>query len=290
MTWQSSVLITGGTGFFGQAFVEHLLNNSPLDRIIILSRGEHKQAEMRERFRNDDRLRFLIGDVRDPNRLRRAFDGVDTVVHAAALKRIEVGAYNPTEMVATNVTGTMNVIDAAFEARVRRVLFLSSDKAWQPISAYGQSKALAETLILSANNMSNRTDRRRPFGPQFSATRYGNVMGSAGSVVPRWRKILERSSTVPITSPDCTRFWMRAEEAVKLVLDTLQEMPTDRPAIPILPAFRLGDLAEAMGAKTEIKGLPEFEKVHEGMEDGNTSDKARRMSVEEIRSELKRIL
>jgi UDP-N-acetylglucosamine 4,6-dehydratase len=149
-----SVLITGGTGSFGQAFAKRLLKDGT-ERVVILSRGEHAQAEMRERL-SDDRLRFFIGDVRDRDRLRRAFEGVDVVVHAAALKRIEVGAYDPIEMVKTNVIGTMNVIEAAMDAKVKKVVGLSSDKAWQPISPYGQSKALAESLLLNANNISGK--------------------------------------------------------------------------------------------------------------------------------------
>ena len=174
-----SVLITGGTGSFGQAFTKRLLAG-PVERIAILSRGEFAQAEMAEKF-SDDRIRFFVGDVRDKDRLRWAFEGVDTIIHAAALKRIEVGHYNPMEMVKTNVLGTMNVIDAAMAAKVNRVVFLSSDKAWQPISAYGQSKALAETLVLNANN------QRPADGPTFRVVRYGNVAGSRGSVIPKWK-------------------------------------------------------------------------------------------------------
>jgi UDP-N-acetylglucosamine 4,6-dehydratase len=270
-----SILITGGTGSFGQAFTRRLLQDSLVERIAILSRGEHAQAEMREAL-NDDRVRFFIGDVRDRVRLRRAFDGVHGVVHAAALKRIEVGHYCPSEMVQTNILGAMNVIEAAMDAGVKKVVALSSDKAWQPISPYGQSKALAESLFRNAY--------RSEGGPIFAVTRYGNVWGSRGSVVPRWREILKTSDTVPVTDPDATRFFMRMSEAVDLVLDTIETMQGGELNIPTLPAYRLGDLAEAMGAKMNIIGLPEYEKRHESMSEGNSSDKARRMTVVELRN------
>lgn len=271
-----SVLVTGGTGSFGKAFVSRLLT-LPVERIAVLSRGEHAQAGMRDEV-GTDRVRFFVGDVRDRDRLRRAFAGVDTVVHAAALKRIEVGQYNPFEMVQTNILGAQNVIEAAIDAGVEKVVALSSDKAWQPISPYGQSKALAESMFRNAYQGNTR----------FAVTRYGNVWGSQGSVVPKWRTILAASSstTVPVTDPDATRFFMRMSEAVDLVLDTINRMAGGELSIPTLPAFRLGDLAEAMGAKTNIIGLPEWEKKHEGMCDGNTSDKARRMTVQELREVL----
>jgi UDP-N-acetylglucosamine 4,6-dehydratase/5-epimerase len=268
-------LITGGTGSFGQAFTRRLLDTNKANRVAVLSRGEHAQADMAQHF-SDKRLRFLVGDVRDRDRLRRAFAGVDVVVHAAALKRIEVGYYNPTEMVATNISGAVNVIEAAMDAGVRKAVFLSSDKAWQPISPYGQSKALAETLFRNAYQGQTI----------FAATRYGNVWKSRGSVVPRWQELLRTSDTVPVTDPDATRFFMWMDEAVDLVLDTVQTMRGGELNIPTLPAYRLGDLAEAMGAKVKITGLPEWEKKHEGMCDGNTSDKARRMSIDELREAL----
>lgn len=273
----NSVLVTGGTGSFGRAFVRHLLDHTDVDRIVVFSRGEHAQAEMAAEL-DDSRVRYFIGDVRDLERLRRAFDGVDTVVHAAALKRIEVGFYNPSEMVRTNILGAMNVIEAAIDQGVHKVVALSSDKAWQPISPYGQSKALAETLFRNAYRSSD--------GPIFAVTRYGNVWGSQGSVVPKWRELLRRSRVVPVTNPDATRFFMRMSEAIELVLDTIATMRGGELNIPTLPAYRLGDLAEAMGAEMRVTGLPEYEKLHEGMCDGRTSDKARRMTVEELREVL----
>jgi len=276
------MLITGGTGSFGQAFVERLLSDSDQpERICIYSRDEYKQAVMREKL-NNDRLRFFIGDVRDKERLRRAMGGVETVVHASALKRVEVGRYNPGEMVKTNVVGAMNVIEASQDAGVKRVVGLSTDKAYQPISAYGQSKALAESLFLAAN------DTVRSGSIKFNVTRYGNVSGSKGSVIPKWRELIEKGKPVTITDADCTRFWMTMYQAVNLVLDTIT-LPPGTLSIPELPAYRVGDLAEAMDAEVIYSGLSGWEKKHEGMCDGNTSDKARRMTVNELQNELKYI-
>ena len=201
----NSVLITGGSGFFGRTFTQYLLDNNLADRICIYSRDEYKQSVMRHDF-VDDRIRYFIGDVRDLARLTRAMRGVDTVVHAAALKRIEVGHYAPEEMVQTNVHGAMNVIDAAFAAGVEKVVALSTDKAYQPVSPYGQTKALAESLFLAANASHH--------GPQYSVVRYGNVWKSTGSVVPVWIDLLARGTPrVPVTDPDATRFFMTALEA-----------------------------------------------------------------------------
>ena len=279
-----SVLITGGTGSFGKAFARRLLDQKLCDRVCIYSRGEHAQAQLREDMGNDTRLRWFIGDVRDRDRLKRAMTGVDVVVHAAALKRIEVGHSNPVEMVKTNVDGTINVIEAAQDAGVKRALLLSSDKAFQPCSAYGISKAMAECLFLAANNTVAAD------GPRFAATRYGNVWNSNGSVVPKWLDMIRRGATsVPVSDPECTRFYMTLDEAVDLVLDTLVTMRGGELAIPDLPAYRLGDLVEAMGVSADVRGLPSFEKLHEGMGDGNTSDLARRMSVAELTEKLAEI-
>src|SRR6056300_1396910 len=193
-----SYLITGGTGSFGQAFTSYLLDNKLSYRVCIYSRGEHAQADMAEAFNQDERLRFFIGDVRDRDRLRRAMDGCDYVIHAAALKRIEVGKYNPVEMVRTNIDGAINVIEAAQDVDVERVVGLSTDKAFQPISPYGQSKALAESLFLAANNMISE------YGPTFVVTRYGHVWWSKGSVGPRWWAMKQRGArSVPVTNPGC---------------------------------------------------------------------------------------
>lgn len=273
-----SVLITGGSGSFGRAFTKYMLANPVIERIAILSRNEHTQADM-QRELDDPRLRFFIGDVRDQPRLRRAFEGIEVVVHAAALKRIEVGNYNPDEMVKTNVLGAMNVIEAAMEAGVERVVALSTDKAYQPVSPYGQSKAIAETLFRNA--------RGGKSGPVFAVTRYGNVWGSQGSVVPRWKELLKSSDAVSVTDPECTRFYMTMDQAVDLIVDTINTMQGGELNIPTLPAYRIGDLAVAMGATyMKVTGLPSWEKRHESMCEGNCSETARRMSIDELKGIL----
>lgn len=286
-----SILLTGGTGSFGKAFTKRLLSNNLCERICIYSRGEHTQALMREELAREfpeeagnGRCRWLIGDVRDQPRLRRAMQGVDTVVHAAALKRIEVGHMNPVELCRTNVDGSINVVEAAQDAHVKKVVALSSDKAAAPVSAYGASKALMEALFLAANNTVG------PNGPRFAVTRYGNVWNSNGSVVPTWRRLIEAGAkAVPVTDPDATRFWMSLEESVDLVLHTIKTMRGGELMIPDLPAYRLGDLAEAMGVKMLIRGMPGHEKVHESMIVGEPSDRARRMSIDELREKLAEI-
>lgn len=235
---------------------------------------------MRAELHDDPRLRWFIGDVRDVERLRWAMDGIELVIHAAALKRIETCRYNVEEVIETNVLGARNVIRAARVARVPKIVALSTDKAWQPVSAYGRSKALAEDLFINAN------ETRGTNGPMCACVRYGNVAGSTGSVIPTWRDILKICDTVPVTNPDATRFWMDISQAVDLVLDTAESMKGGELSIPQLPAYQLGDLAEAMGAKMDIRGMGGFEKLHEGMCDGNTSDIARRMSVDELRGKL----
>lgn len=276
-----SVLVTGGTGSFGKAFVINCLADAGVERICVLSRGEHAQANMRQQVTPDDdrKIRWFIGDIRDIDRLRRSFEGVDLVVHAAALKRIEVGAYNPQEMVRTNVEGAANVIEAALDAGVQRVVALSTDKAWQPVSPYGYSKALAESLFLAANATTGAR------GPLFSVTRYGNVAGSAGSVIPKWLAARKAGiDTVQVTDPDCTRFYMTMQQAVDLVVQAACEPVAAAPVIPVgLPAYRVGDLAAALGLKMRITGLPSYEKLHEGMHDLLLSNEARRMSIAELR-------
>ena len=276
-----SILITGGTGSFGQAFTERLLKDELASRICIYSRGEHDQAYMRRRLGEDKRLRFFIGDIRDLQRLGRAVSGCHVIVHAAALKRIEVGFYNPEEMVKTNVIGAMNVVEAAQECGVEKVVALSTDKAFQPISPYGHSKALAEQVFLSSNNTGGQK------GPRFAVTRYGNVFDSSGSVAPTWRQMLEDGEThVPMTDPECTRFFMWMDEAIDLVLHTIKTMKGGEINVPKLPAYRLGDLAAAFRAQTIITGLPKWEKRHESMDANNCSENAPRLSTDELRIAL----
>lgn len=275
-----SILVTGGTGSFARAFCRFMLDHEMVSRLCIFSRGEHAQAQMRAELRNDERLRFFIGDVRDEDRLSRAMQGIDLVVHAAALKRIEVGRYNPEEMAKTNVMGAINIVSAARKMRVAKVVALSTDKAFKPQhgSAYGQSKALMETIILAANDTSGAG------GPKLAVTRYGNVFGSAGSVVPKWLGLMrEGAKEVPVSSMEATRFFMTLDEAVELVVGTAAHMQGGELAIPDLPAYRVGDLVEALGVKPKIIGMPSWEKLHESMDEEKSSDKARRMSVDELR-------
>jgi len=282
----NNILITGGSGSFGTAFTERLLTNNLSDRICIYSRDEFKQAQMRQRFNDDQRLRFFVGDVRDLSRLKRAMIGVDIVIHAAALKRIEVGNYAPDEMVKTNIMGAINVIEATHEAKVKKVICLSTDKAYKPVSPYGQTKALAESLFLNANNMYGQ------HGPKYSVTRYGNVAGSKGSVIPKWRELKEKKKIITVTAFSCTRFWMFMDEAVDLVLKAIKEMKGGETFIPELPAFNLINLLKAMDINTKnvrVAGLPEWEKVNECMADGNCSNTARQMTIDELREALKNV-
>lgn len=276
-----SVLVTGGAGFFGRGFVKRALELG-YERVCVYSRGEYQQAVMRQEFGADSRLRFFIGDVRDRDRLIRAMQDVELVVHAAALKRVEVGVENPTEMKKTNVDGTQNVIEAAVDAGVAKVVYLSTDKAYQPCSPYGVSKAMAESHVLAANN------ERGSRGPRFAACRYGNVWCSTGSVVPTWRHLIATGAhRVPVTDPNCTRFFMTRAEAVDLVANLAQSMTGGELAIPNLPAYRLGDLAAAMGVGMDVRGLPDTEKRHESMGPDHCSEGARRMDVAELREALR---
>lgn len=273
-----SILVTGASGSFGRAFCRFLLQHNLAERVCVFSRGEHAQAAMRVDLNDDPRLRFFIGDIRDCARLARAMQGVDLVVHAAALKRIEVGRYNPEEMVKTNILGALNVVEAARLTGVRKVVALSSDKAFQPVSAYGTSKLMMEQLVLAANEGSGE------HGPIFTVTRYGNVWGSAGSVLPRWLDMIKQGTeAVPVTDPECTRFMMSMQEAVELVMGAAVWGKRGDIAVPTLPAYRLGDLAEALGVGMRVIGLPRHEKLHESMDQGNSSDAARRLSVPELR-------
>lgn len=283
-----SILITGGAGAFGQAFAKYLLDNNIYERICIYSRDEWKHAQMRQKLNNDKRLRFFLGDVRDRERLSIAMRGVKVVVHGAALKRIEAGFYDPIEVVKTNINGTINVIQTSAERGVEKVILLSTDKAWQPISTYGRTKALAEDLFLNANHTYGQN------GPKFACVRYGNVWGSTGSIGPVWKKLVSDGATsVPVTDPDCTRFFMTMDEAIHFVEHTIntahcEQLPTIR--IPDwLPAYRVGDLADALGVRMIVDGLPTWEKKHEGMRDDLISNRASRMTINELREALNEI-
>lgn len=274
------ILITGGSGFLGRALVCRLLTQ-PGGRICIYSRGEARQAAMRETIADpQERLRWFIGDVRDQERLELAMRGVDLVIHAAALKRIDACAYNPTEAVATNVDGTRNVIMAALRANVARVVGVSTDKAVEPTTLYGTTKACAERLLLAANAYASTS---------FAVCRYGNVAGSTGSVIPTWRVAKTNGHNAYMTHADATRFWMTADQAVDLVLNAAREMmPTALHVPALLPAYRLGDLAVAMDMPNlACTGLAAGEKLHERLlEGGPTSAEVERMSIEHLREAL----
>lgn len=286
----SSILITGGTGFLGRAIVSRLLGfgniHDDLDlaygRVCIYSRNEHAQATMREEFEDDDRLRWFIGDVRDYDRLEYAMRGCVDVIHAAALKRVEVGEYCPDEMVKTNVLGTMNVLRAAADRgaggniRTTAVVLVSSDKAVAPVNAYGATKMLAEKLTLAANVPGSL--------PYFNVVRYGNVAGSTGSVIPTWLEALRQDKHPVIRDGLATRFWLNKERAVDLVFEALAM--DGQLHVPDLPGFQLGDLAEAMGITPfqDDVGLGPGEKAHEMLSEGGPpSNMVQRLGVEDLR-------
>ncbi len=253
----SSILVTGATGSFGNAFIRRLLKSEEYERICVFSRDEVKQQQMRIALNNDSRLRWFIGDVRDENRLERALDGVDIVIHAAALKQIDTAEYNPKEAVLTNIFGAMNVIDAAIYCGVRTVLALSSDKACAPVTLYGKSKAVMESLFCQANVYSDYT--------RFSCVRYGNIWGSRGSVLPLWEEQLKTTGKIQVTDPQMTRFFMTIDEACDLVLDSLRDMVGGEIFVPKIWSMSMGDLATVWGAyvKQEIVGIRPGEKRHE---------------------------
>ncbi|CAN2170281.1 COG1086 Predicted nucleoside-diphosphate sugar epimerases [Candidatus Nanopelagicaceae bacterium] len=257
----SSVLITGGTGSLGKALVKHLLENTKVRRIAIFSRDELKQLNMRNEFKNDSRLRWFLGDVRDFERLKRAFHGVDFVIHAAALKQVDTGEYNPMEFIKTNVLGSQNVIDASIECGVKKVVALSTDKASSPINLYGATKLTADKLFVAANNYSYT------YGTTFSVVRYGNVMGSRGSVIPFFKEFAEQGEPLPITDLRMTRFLITIEQAVKFVLDSLEIMCGGELYVPRIPSMKIVDLAQAIapGSPMEEIGMRPGEKLHEEM-------------------------
>jgi UDP-N-acetylglucosamine 4,6-dehydratase len=253
------VLVTGGTGSFGRKFTEIVLSKHEPKKLIIFSRDEWKQSQMAAQF-DDHRLRFFIGDVRDKDRLDRAFDGVQVVVHAAALKQIPTAEYNPLEVIKTNVLGAANVIDAAIDRGVEKVVALSTDKAANPINLYGATKLCADKLFIAANVYSG------PHKTRFSVVRYGNVVGSRGSVIPLFLKMRE-TGTIPITDRRMTRFWITLEQGVDLVLRSLREMHGGEIFVPKVPSMNIMDLAEAIapGCRHEVIGIRPGEKLHEVM-------------------------
>ena len=256
-----SVLITGGTGSFGKKFVETLLKRHKPRRVIIYSRDELKQFEMAQVF-NDPCMRYFIGDVRDGPRLRQAFNGVDFVIHAAALKHVPVAEYNPLECIKTNIGGAENVIQAAIDNEVEKLIALSTDKAANPINLYGASKLASDKLFVAANNIAGGHRTR------FSVVRYGNVVGSRGSVVPFFRNLLaQNAKELPITDARMTRFWITLQQGVDFVLENFKRMHGGEIFVPKIPSSRITDLAEAIapGLPHKVVGIRPGEKLHEIM-------------------------
>ncbi len=255
-----SILITGGTGSFGRAFVRHLLQHHAPRRVVIYSRDELKQYEFRQEIGDDERLRWFIGDVRDPVRLSRALAGVDVVVHAAALKQVDTAEYNPFECIATNVLGAENVINASIDAGVERVIALSTDKASSPINLYGASKLCSDKLFVAGNHYASRSDSR------FSVVRYGNVVGSRGSVVPLFRR-LAATGRIPITDTRMTRFLITLDEAVRFVVASVDRMQGGEIFVPKIPSATVVDMAKAIApdAEIDVVGIRPGEKLHEEM-------------------------
>ncbi len=258
-----TILITGGTGSFGKAFTSYVLEHYNPQKIIIYSRDEYKQFLMANQYKGQkEKLRFFIGDVRDKDRLYRAFDGVDYVVHAAALKQVPACEYNPIEAIRTNINGAMNIIDAALDCGVKKVVALSTDKAVNPINLYGGTKLVSDKLFVSANAYAGKKDI------SFSVVRYGNVAGSRGSVIPFFRNIVANGGTeLPITDYRMTRFWISLEQGVELVIKALKESKGGETFISKIPSFKIIDLAQAIlpGCKMPEVGIREGEKLHEIM-------------------------
>ncbi len=261
MNWTDQVvLVTGGTGSFGQKFTRILLDEYSPAKLIILSRDELKQHEMRVAGFDDPRLRYFIGDVRDVDRLRRAMAGVDVVVHAAALKQVPACEYNPIEAVLTNIMGARNVIDAALDCGVRSVVALSTDKAVNPLNLYGSTKQVAEKLFVQANAYSGSSETR------FSCVRYGNVVGSRGSVIPLFLQQRHRGH-LTVTDPRMTRFWITLDEGVRLVIRAIEQSHGGEVFVPKIPSMSIVDLAKAVAPDCEIReiGIRPGEKLHEAL-------------------------
>ena len=256
----SSILITGGTGSFGHTFVPMLLERFNPRKVIIFSRDEMKQWEMAKKFAGDHRVRFFIGDVRDKDRLYRALDGVDYVVHAAATKIVPTAEYNPFECIKTNINGAMNLIDACIDKGVKRVVALSTDKASSPINLYGATKLASDKLFVSGNSYAGGHDTR------FAVVRYGNVMGSRGSVIPFFMSVKDQG-VLPITDERMTRFMISLEEGVELVWHAFEDMEGGEIYVKKIPSMKVTDLARVVApeAKHEIVGIRPGEKLHEQM-------------------------
>jgi UDP-N-acetylglucosamine 4,6-dehydratase/5-epimerase len=260
-----SILVTGGTGSFGTEFIKTIMHRFPrIERVIVLSRDEYKQFIMSNKpeFKGKKKLRFFVGDVRDKDRLYRAFDGVDVVIHAAALKQVPSCEYNPFEAVKTNIIGAQNVIDAAIDRNVKKVIALSTDKACAPINLYGATKLCSDKLFIAGNVYASSHDT------MFSVVRYGNVAGSRGSVIPYFKQLIESGAkSLPITDERMTRFWLKLEDAVEMVLRALQVMDGGELFVKKIPSMTVIDLAKAMAPNLPLKkvGIRPGEKIHEVM-------------------------
>lgn len=259
-----SILVTGGTGSFGQAFIQEALEQAKPARLVIYSRDEQKQFEMAQRFRPEVHrcLRYFMGDVRDIDRLKRAFFGIDYVIHAAALKHVPIAEYNPIEAIKTNIVGGENIINAAIDAGVKKVIALSTDKAANPVNLYGATKLCSDKLFVAANNLAGRQQTI------FSVVRYGNVIGSRGSVVPHFRRLVaDKIEYLPITDPRMTRFWISIKQGVRFVLSCLGSMEGGELFVPKIPSMKVVDLVEAIapGYPTKVVGIRPGEKLHESM-------------------------
>jgi UDP-N-acetylglucosamine 4,6-dehydratase len=258
-----TVLITGGTGSFGRACAKRLISDNQCSKVVIFSRDEWKQWEMRESdpLLDDPKMRYFLGDVRDTQRMRRAFTDVDVIIHAAALKQVPAAEYNPSEFVKTNVMGAMNLIDAALERNVQTVIALSTDKSVNPINLYGATKLCSDKVFIAANSYVGKKGT-----PTFSVVRYGNVLGSRGSVVPYWKKLIsEGADSLPITDERMTRFWITIEEAVDFVLESAKNSVGGEIFVPKIPSMRIADLAQSLAPNLPLKsiGIREGEKLHE---------------------------
>jgi UDP-N-acetylglucosamine 4,6-dehydratase len=258
-----TVLITGGTGSFGKACAAKLLSDNIVGKVIIFSRDEWKQWHMRQSHPLFDhpKIRYFLGDIRDKDRLERAFHEVHYVIHAAALKQVPAAEYNPSEFIKTNVLGAMNIIDAAIDARVERVLALSTDKAVNPVNLYGATKLCSDKLILAANSYVGKRGI-----PTFSVVRYGNVLGSRGSLLPHWKELLDKGAkSLPITDVRMTRFWITLQQAVQFVIDSFEDIVGGEIFIPKSPSVRIIDLAKAFAPDIPytLTGIRPGEKIHE---------------------------
>lgn len=265
MFWlkDQTVMITGGTGSFGVQCADYLLKNASLKRLIIFSRDEQKHVNLRRNYFPTERfpqIRYFIGDVRDEHRLRRAFQGVDYVIHAAAMKHVDIAEYNPQECIRTNIGGAENVINAAIDCGVKKVVALSTDKAAIPVNLYGATKLCSDKLFVAANSLAGEN------GPRFSVVRYGNVWGSNGSVVPFFQK-MAKTGELPITDPQMTRFIITLQDAVNLVVKAFMRMEGGEVFVPKIPSTRILDIATAVDSscRTKVIGIRPGEKLHECM-------------------------